>query len=114
MVNDLLDNERTYQDFPKHLFIQKLGNAFTRFKDRGDSCLFVYPGTCQSYSCSLGAKGRRFVGNHSGCHMDLIIEDEDGHVRDIFECNDFTAVTMHKSIKNRIFIDTTHLPPHWW
>ena len=39
MVDDILDNNRTYQDFEKPLFIHKLGNALNKFFEARDTFL---------------------------------------------------------------------------
>jgi hypothetical protein len=44
MVNDILDDDRTYQDFEKSLFIHKLGNALSEFAEAGDNFLNCYCG----------------------------------------------------------------------
>ena len=39
MVDAFLDNNKTYQDFEKYLFISKLQQAFAMFADLGDTHL---------------------------------------------------------------------------
>jgi hypothetical protein len=74
MVNTLLDNNRTYQDFSKDVFIQKLDEAFDVFLKSGDTCLTRSPGQCHHRDCNLACRGYSFTGNSSKKHLDLIIE----------------------------------------
>lgn len=41
MVDAFLDNDKTYQNFEKYLFISKLQQAFATFTDLGDTHLFA-------------------------------------------------------------------------
>jgi hypothetical protein len=61
MLDELLSPDRTYQDFPKQKFIEKMGAALAAFKQKGDTYLYRYPGFCNSDLCSSGCKGYRFV-----------------------------------------------------
>ena len=110
MVNALLEDSKTYQDFPKYLFIQKLGNAFDRFIRSGDEHLLTYSGTCCSEVCSFGCKGVRFIGNHSGLYMDLVFKEENAEILDIYECHQFSTVSPKKKLEEKVFIDTSGLP----
>jgi hypothetical protein len=110
MVDTLLDNKRTYQDFNKNIFIQKLGNAFNRFLKSGDTKLEIYHGNCISATCSAGCKGIRFIGDYSGLYMDLILKIENGLVIDIYECHQFKTISPKKTIMEKVFVDTEGLP----
>jgi len=110
MINDLLDDDKTYQDFPKHLFVQKLDNALYRFQKAGDTHLNTYTGTCKSEECSLGCKGKRFIGNNSGMYLDLIIKQENGQIIDIYECHSFSTISPKTSIHQKVLIDRSGLP----
>lgn len=48
MVDAFLDNDKTYQDFEKYLFISKLQKAFETFTDLGDTHLIAVEGSCNS------------------------------------------------------------------
>jgi len=110
MIELLLDDGRTYQDFAKHLFIQKLGNAFDRFLKHGDNLLYSYHGTCNSELCSIGCKGIRFIGNNSGLYIDIVFKEENGNLIDVYECHDFSTISPKKKINQKVFIDTKDLP----
>ena len=87
MIDTLLENNRTYQDMEKHEFIRKLGYVIDDFLQAGDTKLIRRTGICDAVKCHFKCKGQTFTGNHSGMHIDLIIEkNEDGKVLDIYEC----------------------------
>ena len=106
MINDLLDNDRTYQDFAKDKFILKLDYAFTRFKEMGDDYLTHFSGTCESGICvNANCKGYSFVGNHSKNNMNLIFDIKNGHVLDIYDCQLFKTDVTNNRRKATICID---------
>ena len=110
MIDSLLDDNRTYQNFPKYLFIQKLGNAFNRFIRQGDNLLYTYDGTCNSELCSSGCKGIRFIGNNSGLYIAVVFKEENDNLIDVYECHDFSTISPKKKINQKVFIDTKDLP----
>jgi len=110
MVNEILDDERTYQDFPKALFIHKLGVVFDEFKAAGNESLSMTYGMCDSIKCSYGNPGYLFVGPHSQHYMELLFVSEDGQVSDIYECGHFKAMKSRKNLGKRIDIDKVEMP----
>jgi hypothetical protein len=110
MIDLILDGDKTYQDFPKTLFIQKLDNAFYRFLKKGDSELYSYQGTCCSQICSFDCKGIRFIGNNSGLYIDLVFKEEKGNLLDVYECHQFSTVSPKKDLSQKVFIDSANLP----
>jgi hypothetical protein len=111
MLDELLSPERTYQDFPKQKFIEKVGVAFEEFKQMGDTHLNRYPGFCNSNLCSRGCKGYRLIGNVSGRYMNLLYKVKDGEVEDMYECSDFKCLSnLAVDKKDRIYIDPFELP----
>jgi hypothetical protein len=110
MVNDILDDGRTYQDFPKAMFIHKLSEAFEKFKSLGNSSLSINKGRCDSIKCSYECPGFRFIGNHSNAFFELIFIHEEGIIQDIYECVDFKAEKTNPDLGMRIFIDEVELP----
>lgn len=104
MVSTLLDDAHTYQDFSKALFIRKLGDLFFEFSELGDFNLLTDRGEC--YGCSCGSKGYTFTGNRSKAFIDLIfITDDENHVIDIYECDEFYNKTSKHKRKRRLFLD---------
>ena len=105
MLDLLLDDSRTYQDFTKQVFLSKLGRAFEEFRRAGDSCLNIYRGKCCSAACGLNRGGYSFVGNDSGYYMDLIIRVRKGIVQDIYECHSFNIKQEPPARGKKIRID---------
>ena len=110
MVNAVLEDNRTYQDFEKHVFIQKLDYALDEFIQAGDTYLNRYPGHCNSEICNYKCKGFTLIGNNSGHFFDLIIDIKDGVVLDIYECTLFKCLAKGLSKNNRIVIDKSRFP----
>ena len=110
MVSSVLEDDRTYQNFAKPLFIKKLEDAIDEFIEAGDTYLNRYEGSCNSKSCNYKCKGYSFVGNNSANYFDLIIDIKHGVVNDIYECFKF-KLEINGVIKNRrIAIDKTDMP----
>lgn len=99
MVSSVLEDNRTYQNFAKPLFIKKLEDAIDDFIEAGDTYLNRYNGSCNSKSCNYNCKGYSFVGNNSKNYFDLIIDVKDEVVNDIYECLIFKCedVRIHKN-----------------
>ena len=108
MVNEILDDELTYQDFEKAMFIHKLGVAFDEFKSVGNESLEVSYGMCDSIKCSYGCPGYQFVGNHSPFFFELIFIHKEGQIQDIYECVDFKAEKSSNRLEDRIEIDKSN------
>jgi hypothetical protein len=45
-IDDLLDDNKTYQEATKDAFIEKLEAVFLQFKKCGDTFLEIHEGTC--------------------------------------------------------------------
>ncbi|MBK9635391.1 MAG: hypothetical protein IPO64_13095 [Bacteroidetes bacterium] len=86
MVSAFLDDNKTYQDFPKYLFISKLIDVFESFKKSGSSRLSIYKGACDT--CNKGCEGATFI-DKFGSYFDLIFEMENEVVLDIYQCESF-------------------------
>ena len=107
MIDLLLDEHLTYQDFPKPVFLQKLGIAFRNFRENGNSQLLCFPSHCGN-GCGVGPgkSGFLFVGDSSPQYLTLIIHSEEGKIRDLFECNNMAARRIVPRCDERIWIDT--------
>lgn len=105
MINTLLDEKYTYQDFSKIKFIQKLGVAFDEFIDAGDRVLSINNGFCSEFLCNNQCSGYRFSSKKSGLYFDLIIDIENGVVKDIYECSSFLCLSSDFSAEKRVVID---------
>ena len=86
----ILEDNVSYQDTTKTIFLLKLKEVFTDFQ-KEDNKLIPYEGKCNSDECTnKNKKGIAFVGNKSGRYINFIIEEnENGSVKDIYRCSDF-------------------------
>jgi hypothetical protein len=86
----ILEDEVSYQDTSKTIFLEKLEEVFKEFETE-DDLLIPYEGKCNSNECSnRNKKGISFVGNKSGRYINFIFEEnEDNSIKDIYTCYDF-------------------------
>jgi hypothetical protein len=110
MIDSVLEPNRTYQDFEKNIFVQKLGYALDEFIQSNDTYLNRLPGQCNSEICNYKCKGFTFIGNNSGNYFDLIIDIKEGVVQDIYECSEFKCFGQKVSKNKCIEIDKSTLP----
>jgi hypothetical protein len=103
MVDSFLDDNKTYQDIEKYLFISKLQQAFKIFSDLGDTELFAVEGSCNT--CDKNNTGFTFIGNNSNNYMSLIFDTNDNKIMDLYECSDFKNKQINLNLKERIYID---------
>jgi hypothetical protein len=108
MVSDLLDDNRTYQDMKKEVFIEKLGIAFDTFRERGDTYLNRSEGFCNAPICNYKKNGYSLRGTCSHDFMDLIFETENDLIKDIYECTEFKCKNTCPQKGNRIMINLSH------
>lgn len=104
MLDVLLDDDKTYQDFTKKVFLGKIEELFSKLKKNGNTFLFSHKGFCDSNECSNQSEGYSFVGNKSKEHIDLIFEERDGDVNDIRQCTDFQLNNDYIERKNLLSI----------
>ncbi len=107
MINAVLDDNRTYQDYSKPRFIELLRVALDEFLQAGDTQLIPYKGKCNN--CVKNKDGLCFLGNKSKKNISIIIEHENGHVLDMYECNDFHAENSTIMLYRRVLIDKNYL-----
>lgn len=103
MIDAFLDNDKTYQDFEKYLFISKLQQAFETFANRGDTLLLPFEGSCNS--CDKTKTGFTFIGNNSRNYMSIVFVTADNKINDLYECIDFKNNQINLKLKERIYID---------
>ena len=97
MLDVLLEETKTYQDATKELFLEKVEEAFKKFKNNGDVHLLRYNGVCVSQFCpNIGCNGFSFIGNKSDKHLDLIFEISEEDVLDIYHCHGFQTHDRNK------------------
>jgi hypothetical protein len=90
-LEELLDDNKTYQDATKQVFIEKVNEVFEKFKEKQDTQLISFSGSCNRESCTnnKGCKGLAFVGNTSNNAMNLIFNESENDFEDIFKCSEF-------------------------
>jgi len=103
MVDAFLDNDKTYQDLEKYLFISKLQKVFETFTDLGDTHLLTVEGRFNS--CDKTKTGFTFIGNNSKNYMSIILDTADNKIKDLYECSDFKNKQTNLNLKERIYID---------
>ena len=88
-----LDDDIKYPlNLTKDKFIVKISNVFDKFKKAKDMILTPYTGKCNADNCSNNegeCVGYSFVGNISKKHIDLIFDELDDNIKDIYHCNNF-------------------------
>ncbi len=103
---DILSEDLTYQEAHKMIFIEKLEDAFKKFKERGDIKLNPSPGICKSKDCTnKGCKGFSFIGNNSGASLDLIFEIMNEEITDIYHCRGMERDLGSVAYENKISIN---------
>jgi hypothetical protein len=106
MLEILLDDNKTYQDAAKEVFLEKINDAFSKLNKSGDTFLLSYEGFCNSEECSnKGCKGYSFIGNKSKKHIDLIFEELDDDINDIYHCSGFKTKDTSVETESLIYID---------
>ena len=102
MLGDILDENITYQKFPKDYFLEKLQTAFNQFEKAGDKYLTMHYGLCRK--CSEGCRGVTFLGKN-GHYIDVLFLAEGGIIKDIYECTSFNNYDKQLNKITRIEID---------
>ncbi len=102
MLSFCLEDDKTYQDFPKYLFLNKLSKAFEVFEAAGDKVLGVHRGFCAG--CIKGCEGYTFLGKQ-GDYMDILIATNGVEIEDIFECSRFVNAERTNRKLRRVYID---------
>lgn len=102
----ILDENLTYQETSKEIFLSKLFNIFKEFKKSKDT-LQTHSGKCGSKDCSNYDKnGILFCGKKTGKHFNLLIEeDENENVKDLCYCSSFRCNFEENVNKNGQSID---------
>ncbi|WP_354361775.1 hypothetical protein [Pedobacter sp. UYP30] len=103
MLRDILDDNLTYQDFPKNIFLYRMQMVFDDFAELGDTNLNSHIGNCND--CNKCDVGLSFIGNRSNSYIDLIIKSTDGQITDIYECPNFKNEDNFLIKKSKHYID---------
>lgn len=107
MVDAFLDDDKTYQDFQKYLFISKLQHVFEKFADLGDTHLLAIDGSCNY--CDKTKTGFTFIGNYSNNYMHIIFDNAGGKINDLYECSDFKNKNSKLNLNERIYLDNKEI-----
>jgi len=88
MLSLVLNDDITYQEAIKEIFLEKLEEIFIEFKEKGETKLTPYKGKCGSEECTnRGCTGYSFVGETTKESLDLIFDETNDIVNDIYNCN---------------------------
>lgn len=102
----LLDDDKTYVDTTKEIFLNKLELLFEDFKLSGDTALKIENGTCGSSQCSnCGEKVYRFVGNQSKNYFDFIFEMNGKTIVEISYCFLFKTNIKSDNLGEPVYIE---------
>lgn len=87
MLYLLLDNNHTYQDATKEVFVDKVNQIFEKFNSKGDTELFIENYYCACPDCnSSDVLTYCFAGNVSHCALPLMFKVENERIIDIYRC----------------------------
>ena len=88
---NLLNDDRTYQEAKKSLFLKKLRRVFDELGSKGENRLEMCGGICGSEECNFGCRGYLFKSPISGKNISFIFEEtKDGEdFQDIYHCSRF-------------------------
>ena len=104
-ISELLDPHQ-YSDKDKPRFIELLNLVFEEFKENGNKRLLFQNGVCKG--CNFGCKGYSFVSELDGSHIDLVLEESNNRVKDIYDCSNFASGT--KATGKRLNLDPDNFP----
>jgi hypothetical protein len=97
MLEYVLDDENTYSECTKAVFLEKLNETVTDFKKKGNDNLIYNIGYCAASNCNLGCQGYMFKANKTKNTFSLIIEEKNQKIKDVFECTRFITVKKEKN-----------------
>ncbi len=89
MLDILLDDDKSYQDVPKQIFVDALKKQFAEIRTYDDTKFDFksYKGQCDF--CQKGKSGYSFVNSEGQCYMSLVFEEDDDNFTDIYSCGSF-------------------------
>jgi hypothetical protein len=87
LLDAILDNDKTYMEVSKDLFIKTLSKEFDVLKKQGVTKFEkVSKGTCNK--CYKGCNGYTFLTKNND-YLDLLFKEENNEIVDLFRCSDF-------------------------
>jgi hypothetical protein len=90
-LDTLLDENKTYQEATKPVFLNKLQQAFRQISPEGKERLELRTGVCNAKDCHFGCRGFLFKSPTNGKNIAFIFEEngEEDDFSDIYTCHDF-------------------------
>lgn len=97
MLNDILEDDLTYEDKSKKHFIRDIKLKFQAFTASGDTYLQCFKGRCDGKSCrnKNTLVGFDFVGNKSKNRFTIIVDSEQGKIINLFECIAYKKIAIN-------------------
>ena len=99
-LKKVLSDKYTYNThFDKDHIVDVLEEeVFITFKEKGDTFLKPFTGSCQSDCCkNKKCKGIAFVGNYSNDVINIVFEENNDEYIDIFSCSNFKTIENIKT-----------------
>jgi hypothetical protein len=103
MIDAFLEENKTYQDMDKQIFLSKLVRVFEAFKESGDAVLKSFSGNCNT--CNKNKQGFTFVGNYSYNYISIIFDSVNGTIEDMYECSNFVTQDEALTLNKKFYID---------
>ena len=107
MIDLLLTDAPTYQDFRKEVFIEKLSRTFQQFQEKGDTFLNAVQGACGN--CDKSKNGFMFIGNNSKQYMSILFDMEGNCAKDVYECAQMKIIYQGIDRTNQLWIQPFNL-----
>jgi len=108
MLEMVLDDDKTYQNAHKSVFLEKLRKVFNKFKTNKDVCLTAYKGKCNGDCPNKGINGFSFFGNTTKNHLDLLFEEKESEIEDICCCSYFEIEDNYEAKNEKVSFDIYH------
>ena len=98
MLDILLNDNQSYMDVTKEMFVEELRQYFKRNKSdyKSENYFKAYPGQCTK--CNKGKTGYSFINSQNECYMSFLFEENEEDFTDIYKCSSFD--TYEKEIEN--------------
>lgn len=105
MIDDLLVDDRFYQEMPKSTFVRKLSMLFATFEELGDLHLMRANRVDGEFN-GKNVTAITYIGNKSHNFVDILFEkDQNGYITDMYEFEDPESDRDFGCQEGRLFID---------
>lgn len=106
MLEFVLDDDKTYEDCTKSIFLEKFSGAVAEIKNAGNDSIIYKRGYCVAKNCNIGCSGYMFLGNKTKHYFNCIVKEENDKIVDIHGCTFFSTIKKHRSnYKKRVDYD---------